>query len=312
MDISIVIPFYNAGDVLKNCIESVTTQIGVSWELILVDDGSTDESSKIATDFSRKYENIQVFRQANQGVSVARNRGISLSKGKYIYFLDSDDVIKRNALQNMIRDVVTDKYPDLIIFGYEMINVNRIITKQIPKKRVLSGCTFRTDILSIENEVDLNSIWNKCYRLEFLKEIFVDFPEGVRIGEDAVFNYSVFRKVNIVSLLPDVLYQYTMERQGSAMNSHTSDKIELQLRVMDEFRKMLQEFGIDSKKNDLQKMLGLVYQHIWSRCERNQILGILRIRKIRLSSLLFGVTSIKDLIKFGIVIFISGKWAVTH
>ena len=103
VDVSVIIPVYNVGKHIRRCLDSIIKQRYPNYEIILVDDGSTDESGKICDEYALHNNKIRVFHQENRGVSEARNKGLNVAKGKYIIFVDSDDEVTENYLWNMMR-----------------------------------------------------------------------------------------------------------------------------------------------------------------------------------------------------------------
>lgn len=136
---SIVIPVYNTGNLLKLCVNSLLSQLDTSCEIILVNDGSTDNSSDICDFFSRKYAHIKTINQPNSGLSSARNAGIELAQGQYIAFLDSDDFWEDHAWVD-IKRILVEKHPDLIAFRYREYypgkNMYKDVDIKLDKERV--------------------------------------------------------------------------------------------------------------------------------------------------------------------------------
>ena len=117
--LSIVIPIYNAEKYLEECLESVINQEVLSgkYEIICIDDGSTDNSNLILEKYNKQIDNLTVFHQNNSGVSVARNRGLELAKGTYIWFVDADDFTSKNAIELLLQIIREDSF-DRVVFGY--------------------------------------------------------------------------------------------------------------------------------------------------------------------------------------------------
>lgn len=113
---SIIIPVYNTSQYLKECIESILCQNDILFELLLIDDGSTDDSGKICNEYSQKDTRVKCFHILNGGVSKARNYGLSKAKGQYVSFIDSDDFVASNYLK-IIKDII-DSHPDFAIYNY--------------------------------------------------------------------------------------------------------------------------------------------------------------------------------------------------
>lgn len=130
---SIIIPVYNVEKFLKTCIESVLNQTYKNYEIILIDDGSTDCSGKICDLYKKKNNKIKVFHNKNQGASLCRNIGIDNSIGKYILFLDSDDYIREDCLEKC-KSIIEQKQSEIVMFGYNKVDIgNNLIFSQPPK-----------------------------------------------------------------------------------------------------------------------------------------------------------------------------------
>ena len=129
LTLSIIIPVYNSESYLSRCLESITNQYSNDIEIILIDDGSRDSSGIICDNFSKKYYNITVIHTINQGVSAARNEGINLAKGDWIWFVDSDDTITSDSffyIRKIISNINKQKIP-FILFGHNVISNNNIL-----------------------------------------------------------------------------------------------------------------------------------------------------------------------------------------
>ena len=128
---SIIVPVYNAEKYLESCIDSVLSQSSdKTYEVILVDDGSTDHSPELCDRYAKQSSNVRVIHQANQGVSAARNAGIAASRGEYILFLDSDDLWRADLLKEV--SAVLTKTPDMVIFGYQEFGSSEAGQESLP------------------------------------------------------------------------------------------------------------------------------------------------------------------------------------
>lgn len=177
--ISIITPVYNSSHYLNRTINSILRQEYVHWELILVDDGSTDDSGKICEEYALKDNRIQVFHQKNKGVSVARNLALDKISGDYVTFVDSDDWIDPKYLYHFMEFPYAD---DQIVYqGYYMDyegKLNRPSTMEIPQpNRILH----------------LGAIWGKCFSVQLIRKNALCFDERLSLHEDHVFYYESLR-----------------------------------------------------------------------------------------------------------------------
>lgn len=223
---SIVIPVYNVEEYLGRCLESILQQTLIDFEVICVDDGSTDKSFSILELYVSKDTRFKVIKQENGGVSAARNTGLENAKGTYICFADPDDYIATNFLER-IYDEILEHNPDIIVFG---ANVFPITTDTDPW--VCSDLTnsyaiynkFHSDILLSGNR-GYPFVWRNCFRHNFLKKYNLKFNEKLELGEDTVFQVSAFTVAKQMVFLPDKLYFYRNARKGSAMEKAKNDRI---------------------------------------------------------------------------------------
>lgn len=192
--ISIITPVYNAEKYLDKTVESIIAQDYTCWELILVDDGSTDESGNICDEYALKDFRIKVFHQKNQGVSAARNLALEKISGDYVTFIDSDDWIEPNYLCHFAEFFNAD---DQIIYqGYAMD---------------YEGKVFRKSIIEIpeSNQIlHLGAIWGKCFSVGIIQKNNIKFDERLNLHEDHVFYYECLKYARQFEFSTNVGYHY--------------------------------------------------------------------------------------------------------
>lgn len=208
MFLSIVIPIYNAQSYIDECLQSCLSQDidKNEYQIICIDDGSTDNSLSILNDYKKNNSNIIVISQKNSGVSVARNRGIGLAQGDYIWFVDSDDFIRPNCLGEL-KKLAQEKY-DIISFGGYEFN---------------SELDNEEKILLSNNKLSPNNIyWGylflKLYKKSIIEDNKIFFHSKIKYGEDEVFNNDVFEYSNASYSLECTNYLYR-KNPTSVMNS---------------------------------------------------------------------------------------------
>lgn len=209
--ISLIIPCYNAERSLEKCLDSVTQQSYSHLEIIIVDDGSTDNSSKIYVEFQRRDERIKIFHQNNSGVSKARNRGVKAATGDYICFVDSDDWVEPDYCAELYR-LLLDENADISIIeaSYEDEKGNVVFHKPISEEKVFDGKQALAILL--EDDVIQSHPWGKLYRSSFFKN--VNFPENLKCFEDYSTLFRVFDKAMKVVRSNKKLYHY-IQHEGS-------------------------------------------------------------------------------------------------
>lgn len=244
MLLSIVVPTYNVEKYIANCLESLVKQNIAfdTYEIIIINDGSTDESARLAEIYSDTYSNIHVIHQKNAGLSAARNAGISVAKGKYIYFIDSDDYIATNTLQLVLDTLETY---DLDMLGLDIIETAAL---DITASKNASELTIKDAIVSdgityIANNNYLNNAWWYVIRLEFLKESQLVFPEG-RLVEDANFTAKLIVAAKKFGWLPLDFYRYFM-RPNSIMRRKNVSHVK---RLVGDYAKNVFEFEAQLKQ----------------------------------------------------------------
>lgn len=236
--ISIIVPFYNVELYFDQFLNSLLP-ISNNYEVILVDDGSKDTSIDIAVDFTNRFENVALYRKENGGLSSARNYGLQFAKGDYIVFFDSDDYIEeKSAITEMFETAISNNSDIVIAPYYEFVNLDK-------KKFRFDKLNFKNDLILTEDKMDKlfkNSVsfavWDKMYRLDFLKNNGLQFKEGVWF-EDLDFIFRSFFYANKISKIDSVLIGYR-QREGSIMKT-ISPKILDKAYVLDGLYEFLEE-----------------------------------------------------------------------
>lgn len=219
--ISIIVPVYNVEKYLDACIKSILQQTYKNIELILVDDGSTDNSPQICDSYVLKDSRIKVIHQDNQGISAARNIGIENATGEYIVFIDSDDYISENMIEKLyIALKETESDMAICNFTYVSENGDAIQTQISPiKDEILSTDDIITKLFQPKNWYYVVA-WNKIYKRELWEQI--RYPVGY-IHEDEVVAHRIFVKCKKVVSISEELYYYR-QVLGSIMHSGRSER----------------------------------------------------------------------------------------
>lgn len=224
MRFSIIIPVYNVKEYIDECIESVLNQDYCDYEIVLVDDGSTDGSGEICDRYMKKYSFVKVIHQRNQGLSGARNTGVATSQGEYLVFLDSDDILLNNESLGHINQIVKDQ--DIIVYDIsEFSDSNRVsmsnysVTEAATQDSYDSGIEYLLDVLN----TNISYRWYACtyaYRRTFWVENNFEFPLG-RKYEDIPTTYRVLLKSKEISILREKVYGYRRNRMGAITQAHS-------------------------------------------------------------------------------------------
>lgn len=216
--ISIIVPVYNAEQWLERCINSIVAQTYADWELLLVDDGSTDRSGDICDRYAASDPRIQVFHKPNGGVSSARNLGLDHAKGEWITFVDADDYIPVQSLQYL----VNNNNEDLIIGAYEIIGQPKTIDIKLDIDTVQLQ-----DIDSLVNEYIgtslLSSPWCKLFKNYIITKYQIHFNEKIILGEDAIFVLEYLLKTNSIRIIHKSCYLYELGDENNFTKKYCSN-----------------------------------------------------------------------------------------
>ena len=236
--VSIIVPVYNVERYLRQCLDSLVNQTYQNIEIICVDDGSTDASSEILTEYALKNSKVRVIRQENSGLSVARNVGFSFATGKYVMYVDSDDWIDVYTCEKAVFKA-EEHAADLVMWPY----IREFPDHSAPKAIFSEEKTFHaaecrelqrrmvgllgTELAHPENADALCTVWGKLYLRELIAQNDIHFTDLQRIGtyEDGLFNLHYLAHVKNATYIPDYLSHY---RKNSGMTSKYRKKLALQ------------------------------------------------------------------------------------
>ncbi|MDO5041518.1 MAG: glycosyltransferase [Peptoniphilus sp.] len=222
--VSIIIPIYNAEEHLAKCVDSVLGQTEKDIEIILVDDGSKDNSLEICNDYAKQDKRIRVIHQENAGVSAARNKGILLARGEYIGFVDSDDWIDFEMYKSMLNEAhKTDA--DVVMCDartvYDDGKTQVDTITQLPGNRILKKSDFTPSLLLEMAGSACRCIYkNNRYNDKRQKHNALLFPLGVKFSEDRIFNLYAFGQANVVSYVKEAYYNRYMNKKSAVHRFH--------------------------------------------------------------------------------------------
>lgn len=222
--ISIIIPVYNAGKYLCTCLDSITTQTYKDWELILVDDGSKDYSGPICDEYAAKDPRIKVIHKDNGGVSSARNEGLKVAKGEWIYFCDSDDQLTSNESLKYL--IGLSDHADLVVAGNNCYEEDGSLFPKVKGVVDFNG-TMNPHDYAFQFFIDNKCIgyqgflWNKFFKQSVIKANNLQFYPEIKFAEDMLFvtQYTCCKEISSIRINNTLkIYDY-FERDGGAMNS---------------------------------------------------------------------------------------------
>lgn len=267
IQISIVIPVYNTAHYLERCLESITNQTFTSFEVILVDDGSTDSSKEIYKEFEKSDKRFQSFYQSNLGPSAARNVGIEKSKGKFLSFIDADDYVAPNYLKDLYKASIDNKL-NLVCSGYfelskyhenpypvhDFKTFNTIINKEALIPQLFKGTA--------------GVLWGKLFSIQIVKENQLRLHPSIKMSEDLLFVLAYSFYVDKIGIVHKNNYYYNrLNERGLSSNQDysylnylikTNKEIE---NILDENKFELKEFEL-FKKNRLWSLLKTICTNI--------------------------------------------------
>ena len=254
MLVSIIMPVYNAEKFLCNSLNSAVAQTYSNIEIILVIDGSTDGSGKICRSFAEKDNRIKIITQENKGPAAARNAGVKIARGDFIFFLDSDDLIKEDTIKILIDEYKKSK-SDLILSNFCKLTGNsEIVDQQIAfspenklftnkRKKLLNDdiVNFVRHFLNYPSNHLVSYCWARLYKTSIIKQNSISANEKMRLFEDLVFNLEYLKYVNEVTFINQPLYIYVMH-QSHISASMSIINAESLLHDMNIFKIVIREF----------------------------------------------------------------------
>ena len=244
--LSVVVPVYNVRPFLEKCVESLLTQdlAPEAYEIILVDDGSTDGGGELCDRLRERRDTIRVIHQSNQGLSAARNTGLGVARGKYVQFVDSDDWIESGVLKGLVDKMEAEEL-DVLRFGFRRVDESGgVVDWKNPIGN--DGC----DQVRSGNSFLLNYLWFSCYAWQFmLRRSFLErndlrFKPGI-IFEDTEWTPRVLQAAGRVCGVETLVYHY-LERTGSITKGKVQKRIEGQLLLVDEMKSQMRQ--VDDKR----------------------------------------------------------------
>lgn len=250
MFFSIIVPIFNVSHFIQRGYKALEAQSEKDFELILVDDGSTDNSGEICEQLAGQNSEITVIHQGNVGSGAARNAGIERAKGQYIVFFDIDDILHSDALR-VLRCHLEDTNPQVLIFGYNEIDEKYGIRKAYEFENALYQTNTELRDAYVEKISGLNIpngfVWNKVYNRQFLIDNKLRF-ENLRIQQDEVFNLAVYAKTQNLQTIDTILYDYYIYHKGNTRSHYIPDRLNIYRRVRDAFIELQNSWNLQDQR----------------------------------------------------------------
>lgn len=254
---SIILPCYNVASYLPKAIESVLNQTNPDFELLVVIDGSPDNSKTIAEKYALNDNRIKVFEKPNGGLSDARNYGLERAKGEFVYFMDSDDWIEPNLLEDNLK-IIQDENLDFIIFGYiqddEDVDGKLMASKVVAPKisELIKGQPIELDVHHIGL---MGYAWNKVYRRSFLNQHNFRFEKGISLVEDILFNAPIYTISQKIVFNPKAYYHYFNRPVLTLMKKFYKNSFELKVRKSLALESFMENWNIVNREEVLAETL---------------------------------------------------------
>lgn len=212
MRYSVIIPAYNCENTIANTVKSVLDSGLSDFEIIIVDDGSKDNTGAVCDKLSQEHKEIKCIHKENSGVSSTRNRGIDEAKGEYILFMDADDTVDPCSLKTPCQ-IISECNPDMLIFGlsFDYLNGNKIYRRDelvYPTEGLFTQEQWSKIFLDLFENNSLSPVWNKFYKAEIIKKNNIRFNDSVFLMEDFLFVLDCMNKTEKIYLHNKVIYRY--------------------------------------------------------------------------------------------------------
>ena len=268
--VSIIVPVYNCEKFISRCVKSIEEQSYPNIELILINDGSTDNSYDLCCDLSNKYKNINLITQENRGVSTARNRGIEETSGDYLLFIDADDYIEKNTVKTYV-DTIAQYNCDCVFSNLYSEFDNGDKARQLHS-------TENIRIFDIDDfDFYQRGVLNKCFRTSIIKNNNVLFHEDIHYAEDTLFLVESYLCCNKIIHLPQAFYHYVLH--NSSATHHFSERL---FSEMDAWERIINILGDHKKTQERAKVwLSLNAKNIYILAKRNNYGDIRKIKRAK-------------------------------
>ena len=259
--VSIIVPIYNAGKTIDRCINSILNQKYKDFELILLNDGSTDDSGILCDAYAEKDMRIQVLHKENSGVSDTRNRGIAMARGEYLQFLDSDDWITPDATSLFVR-AATENECDMVIADFYRVVGERVSQKgSIEEEGIMKRVDYAANMMQKPADFYYGVLWNKLYKRSIIEQYQLKMDSSISWCEDFMFNLEYVRHTHTIYALKIPVYYY-VKTKGSLVSQGISMKKTIQMKrtVFAHYNDFYKDVFDDT---DYEKRKGQVYRFLF-------------------------------------------------
>lgn len=241
--ISIIVPAYNVEKYIKACLDSIIIQTYSNFEVIVINDGSTDQTKKMLNEYESNPK-IRIFSQENGGLSAARNHGLKLANGELVCFIDSDDSVKSDYLEKLVAPFIEDVDVDITVCGYQEKFENSVIN-HVLKSQKITGRKATEDLLIKQQDFNVLA-WNKLYRKSLFSDYKIEYPVR-QIHEDNLTTYKLFFHAQKIVYISDELYVYQRTHSEITKNRYSEEKTLKRLQVKEQMAIEAGQYLQDSK-----------------------------------------------------------------
>lgn len=247
IEVSVIIPVYQAEDYIEKCLYSILKQSYQEIEILLIDDGSTDNSPKICDEFSNKYSFVKTIHQKNQGCGITRNIGMNNTKGKYLVFVDADDYLDDKDYLRIMVEQIQEQQADIVVGNYSRYYNGRVIrAKEHGYHNGMDSRTIDFQFQGFFSGGVLAYAWCKMYRRKFIENHNLQFTD-LEYSEDKLFNMECYACKPIYAFVDACVYCYR-DNPASLSHIYKSNFFEIWIRLATKYKEYLMERGEEQGK----------------------------------------------------------------
>lgn len=245
--VSVIIPVYNAGKTIERCIDSVLDQSYETLEIIVINDGSTDNTEDVLEKFKKCDARVTIINTLNKGVSEARNLGLEIATGEFVQFVDSDDFLVKDATEHMISAIMQNC--EMIITDYIRVLDNReIVRGDIQLSGRITRTDFAMEMMKSPANFYYGVLWNKLYRLEIIKQHHLQFHSDLNWCEDFQFNLEYLEYVRFVYVLDKPTYCYVKTKGSlSSIGNSVKDVVNMKKVIFEQYKALYESMDLYEK-----------------------------------------------------------------
>lgn len=262
--LSFVIPVYNVENYLKQCLDSILHQNYQNYEIILVDDGSTDNSGEVCDAYGKLNARVKVFHKSNGGLSDARNFGLKKATGQYVLFVDSDDYIAENSIQDIARSIAEQNNPDIMFLEVKKVFADGKLKNYDVPFDISSLQGSKEEVLTYISSRNMYpaSAWSKAVKIKILEDNGIEFIKG-QLSEDYEWTLALFLYAKTFGYCSRHYYYYRQNRQGSIVNTFSEKHFVTVLEIVERWCRLVDD-GIYPEyiSNSILKFAAYLYYRV--------------------------------------------------